>query len=357
MNPRAYQLLVFVILSWVLAAVKAAETEAPEPSTKKTEGAAASSPHIEFERLLHDFGDVAPDSVSYCTFTFKNTGTGTLHIAEVTATCTCTTPDVGEKKDYAPGESGEIRVRLHAYNHTGTIAQGIFVSSNDSSRPEAELAIRAEVPAAVRITPKVLIFSSINSTEAKNAGADGMVVLDTAITLASADHKPFAITGFSSVGDLFTIDFDPKKQADTHTLYPKVNLGLLNKYPDGYLVFTVNHPSCKSLQVEYNSSKEFEVTPGVLVFRNAVAGEVQKQTLQLVCKYRLPVEIETVTSDKNIASMVSQKSNGYGLDFDIQVVPPPKTGPGRVFSDILHVKIKGKEPIDVPCRGFYKAGS
>lgn len=65
---------------------------------------------IEFNKLVHDFGDITLNSGKHkYTFTFKNTSTSPLVIQTVISSCGCTTP-VWTKNPVKPGESGKIEI-------------------------------------------------------------------------------------------------------------------------------------------------------------------------------------------------------------------------------------------------------
>jgi hypothetical protein len=346
--PLSISLLLTPIFFVCVAADSTPTTNATETSPDKSV-----LPHIRFDRLIHDFGDVLPGSTNYCTFTFTNIGPGTLHITGANATCSCTTPVLEDKKEYAPGGFGQIKVQLHAYNRVGPISQNVFVYSDDPDNPDAQLAIHAEVPAAVRVTPKSITLTLIGDG-AKNAEANDEVSLGTELTLKSADGKPFAVTGVSSVGDLFVVDFDPHKIAREHAFSPRVKVALLRQFPVGYLVFKTDHPVCKSVEVQYTSLKEIEISPAVVMVRNAVVGEPQKQTVHMLVSDEQPVEMDPASSDKGIVRIVSKSRTNMGFDFEVEITPPAKEERARVFADVLHLRIRNKEAIDIPCRGFYK---
>jgi hypothetical protein len=101
-------------------------------------------PRIEFESILYNFGDVAPDSWNVCEFTFKNTGDEILRIGKIRTTCGCTVATL-EKNVYEPGEQGVIKVKYHCGLKDGSRNKHIYVSSNDKEQPQVKLIIEANV--------------------------------------------------------------------------------------------------------------------------------------------------------------------------------------------------------------------
>ena len=79
-------------------------------------------------------------------FKFKNTGDTEAKIASVKSSCSCTTPKL-EKKNFAPGESGEVNVTFTIGARTGLQAKTIVVESNDPNRP---ITINANVVVDIR---------------------------------------------------------------------------------------------------------------------------------------------------------------------------------------------------------------
>jgi hypothetical protein len=314
-----------------------AKTEVNQPPVSP-----ASNARIKFDALEHDFGKVSPDSINNCRFTFTNVGKDVLKIDRLQGTCKCTVPDL-QKKEYAPGETGEITVEFHAPKYQGDTSQQVMVFSNDSNTPKAQLEIKAYVELQVAVTPEHLTLSLI----ATDGGA-------SPITLTSLDGKKFAITKIESQGDVISIAFDPNNISEKHVFNPVVNIDNLRKYLNGYVVFDINHPKCNSARIPYSCLKELEASPSVIIIRNAVVGEIQKRTIYLTSNYNQPIEIESISSDKGIIKVIGQEKTENRFKFDVEIAPPLQDGKSRVFSDTLHIKIKDKEQLDVSCRGFYK---
>jgi len=64
---------------------------------------------LEFDKVLHDFGDVEAEVENKTSFTVKNTGNKPLIISDVSSSCGCTTPKKPEAP-IPPGQSDEIVV-------------------------------------------------------------------------------------------------------------------------------------------------------------------------------------------------------------------------------------------------------
>jgi hypothetical protein len=99
---------------------------------------------ITFEKLIHDFGKVKPETDNRYKFKFTNTGKKPLIISDVKASCGCTTPYKPEKP-ILPGESDYIDVNFHPKaSQSGDISKTITVQSNIKTKI-SELQIKAIV--------------------------------------------------------------------------------------------------------------------------------------------------------------------------------------------------------------------
>ena len=359
MNKRFYNFIIFIVVAQLLFCSAAfaksanpkkppmpAKTEVNQPAAAEKSAEAPSVPdsnvRIKFDTLSHDFGKVGPESDNNCEFKFTNVGKGVLKIDRLQGTCKCTVPDL-QKKEYAPGESGEITVQFHAPKYQGDTSQHVMVFSNDANNPRVELEIKAYVQLQVQVKPEQINLSLVDP----NAGT-------TPITISSLDGEKFAITKVESFGDVVSFAIDPNNISDKHILKPVVEMVNLRKNLNGSILFTINDPKCKEVRVQFSCLKEYETSPSVIFIRNAIVGEIQKRTIYLTSNYNQPIEIESVTSDKGIIKVINQEKTENRFKFDVEIAPPLPDGKSRVFSDTLRIKIKGKEQLDVACSGFYK---
>jgi len=340
-------LLIVLTLSYQADAAKRSKEIKSPKSDNKTIYAEPNAPvgHIKFDTMVHDFCEVSPDSINNCSFKFTNTGPGRLIITQTSGTCKCTVPELS-KKEYNVGESGEITVSFHAPNYAGPTSQNVHVASNDPENPRAELTIKADVVSKVRIAPDTMNLSLL---DANNGGA-------VPLTIKSIDNQKFAILSVESQGDVFSAPIDPNNKSDTHIVYPKVNIDNLSRYLSGQLIFHIDHPDCKFVRVQYNCLKEFEASPSVIIIRDAEPNKPQERAIYLVSNYNQPINIESITADKGFVKVIKKEQTEHRYKIDVQVMPPPRQGQSRVFSDTLRIKIKDKPEISIACRGFYRAG-
>ena len=158
--------------------IKEKTIPAPKPKAQPEKAVNAvekkGTPRIVFAKTSHDFGVMTPDKYYNTEYKFTNAGTGELIVKSPSSTCVCTVPEL-KKKNYAPGESGTIKIKYHAQKTAGTVNRNIEVRSNDPKTPAVKCFIKGSVELAVTVHPKTLKFS----LKEENAGAIPIVIKST----------------------------------------------------------------------------------------------------------------------------------------------------------------------------------
>lgn len=340
---RNYRLLNSLVLGCILLlpgchgqSAMAEESGPPQPA----ETAAAvnePAPTIEFEKVVHDFGQIDMGTTNVCEFKFTNTGNALLKITNITKTCGCTPYDLA-KSDYEPSESGSLKVSYTAGKTAGSVTKHLSVYSNDKKNPQVELAIKAQIVSKVDYEPKNLDLS----LKAENAGCPQ-------ITITSLDDQAFAIKQFRSTADCITADIDYSAQATKFVIQPKVDIEKLKDYLDGRIYITLTHPGCDSLIIPFTTPAKFKLTPLTLVVLNAVPQRPVPKELWIISNYDEDFEVESVSSQKGTVKVIRQEKLDKRYKFDLEITPPADK---RFFTDVFYVNIKGGQQLEVPCRGF-----
>jgi hypothetical protein len=105
----------------------AAKVKAFEAEEKAKKEAITS---MSFDKMLHDFGNVKPESDNTCKFKVTNTGKKPLIIEKVSASCGCTTPHKPEGP-ILPGQSDYIEVGFHPKpGQVGEISKTVTIEAN-----------------------------------------------------------------------------------------------------------------------------------------------------------------------------------------------------------------------------------
>ena len=102
-----------------------------------------SGPEIEFEKIVHDYGDVPYNGDGKCEFRFTNTGDEPLLIQKPKSSCGCTIPS-WPQVPILPGESDVIKVSYRT-NRAGNFNKTVTVTSNAIKNSTVVLRIKGRV--------------------------------------------------------------------------------------------------------------------------------------------------------------------------------------------------------------------
>lgn len=91
------------------------------------------APVIEFDKLVHDYGDIQQHGDGQCEFTFTNKGKEPLILSNVRSSCGCTVPE-WPRQPVLPGQSDVISVKYDT-KRVGVINKSIHVYSNATESP------------------------------------------------------------------------------------------------------------------------------------------------------------------------------------------------------------------------------
>ena len=103
----------------------------------------AIGPEIEFEKVVHDYGEIPFNGNGECEFRFTNTGNEPLLIQKPKSSCGCTIPS-WPNEPILPGESDGIKVTYRT-NRAGNINKTVTVTSNALKNSNVVLRIKGRV--------------------------------------------------------------------------------------------------------------------------------------------------------------------------------------------------------------------
>lgn len=159
-----------------------APVQATAPATPVPTGPSAK---IEFSELTHEFGVISDEKEVETAFKFTNKGDSDLEIKNIQGSCGCTVPQL-EKKIYAPGESGEIKVKYNPHNRRGPQHTNVTVTTNDPAKAQVVLGVKSEVKPTIMTDPQVAALGQIER------GKPGKTMIK--ITSRKLDFVPTQIT-------------------------------------------------------------------------------------------------------------------------------------------------------------------
>lgn len=312
----------------------------PEPTTGQEEAettlqAGQPVPKITFVNLVHDFGEVPPRMKQVGEFEFTNTGNGLLKITEVKKCCGVVAKL--DKEEFAPGESGVLKVEYRPGQRAGTMSKKLYVSSNDEQSPKVALSIKAKIVPKVAYEPqrmKLLL-------KGENAGCPE-------ITLTSLDNQPFSINGFKSTRDGITADIDSSVEATKFVLQPEVDFEKMQSRSGGIISINLTHPQCDTVSIYFSVLPRFQSKPRSITISNAERQKPIVKKIIVQSNYGEEFEIESTSSKNGFVKFLGQEKIPNGYQLDVEITPSPTNDTGR-FMDRVYVNIKGQEKLEIAC--------
>ena len=137
-----------------------------QPAATPAAAPVTGKPQLVFEEMSHDFGKIADTNVVDAEFKFTNRGDSPLVFTlPLKASCGCTAgnprspknPNV-DQAEWAPGESGFIKVSYNPSGKHGDVNQRVTCNTNDPQQPEQILQIHAFVKTTISFDPPLVSF-------------------------------------------------------------------------------------------------------------------------------------------------------------------------------------------------------
>jgi hypothetical protein len=97
------------------------------------------------------------DKVTIAKFRFSNVGTSPVKITDLRPSCGCTTALL-EKKEYAPGESGEIDAKFKFDGRVGHQEKWIIVTTDWVPPQPTILRFTVSIPESITIQPQLVLW-------------------------------------------------------------------------------------------------------------------------------------------------------------------------------------------------------
>ncbi|MBN2314714.1 MAG: DUF1573 domain-containing protein [Sedimentisphaerales bacterium] len=364
MKPNRLTCVILLILTCVLFLQTGCEDEYAEPRelspewfdrfpepVEWTTASATPKPslkvaRIAFEKVVHDFGVIGPETQNFCEFKFKNTGDGILKIEEVTKDCGCT-PFELDKTEFAPGESGTLKVNYVTDTQLGPATKELTIHSNDIKNPEVILAVKATITATIDYEPKMLSLM----LKSENAGCPPL-------TITSIDDRPFSISYIQSTNNCITADFDPSVESTRFELQPKVNMDTLETILNGTVEIGLTHPECKKISVAVRTKPRFTMTPRSLTIRNATPNTVITKKIRIINNYGEAFSFDTPKSKNgSITVLNTTVIPDRGYELDLQITPPAIEDTRKTFSEELSLDLSSGLQLNIPCYVFYSGAT
>ena len=304
----------------------------PKPTTPPSE--------IKFEETSLDFGKVGPGIVVKKEIKFQNAGQGILKIIEIVQCCGLSAS--ADKEQYAPGETGILKVQLNAPGNIGLFNKELKVHSNDPVNPKVIIKISSEVIQKVLWEPEnIKLF-----LDQENAACPKL-------SIKCIDGQEFAITGINSTGNCVTADYNPTVKKTEHVLDLKVDMKKLPEQMEGEINVKMNHPEGNLAKIYFKVVQKYEIKPSLLTLKNLKENEIRKETIQIIGNYSKDFEIESTSSEKNTVKMVDYKKIENGYEMNIEITPQLQQNDDLRVIDNFYINIKGEKPLVLECYEYF----
>ncbi len=169
----------------------------------------ASFAQLRWEQTTRSFERAPGDPAVEAAFAFKNTGSTSIAITKLKTSCGCTAAQL-KKRDYAPGESGEVLAKFTIAGRRGLHVVSVTATTDDASQPPTVLSLRVNIADAVKLEPELVWWRVGAAAEAKSvrfAVEPGRQVRVRAIT--SSNPKIAAKLVTLAAGSSYAISIRP----------------------------------------------------------------------------------------------------------------------------------------------------
>ncbi len=186
---------------------------------------APGKPHsaLAFEQYMVDLGKISPRNEVFARFGFVNIGAAPVTIREFRPSCGCLNPRL-DKKEYAPGESGEFLLRVRTAGETpGPKEFRLDVKYDDPAPREVALVFRVDLPEyQVQVRPRALIFYQL-----------GQSPITQELTIIDQRTKPLELEGATSSTSLARVERGDSDFDEDGTLRQRVRVTIPDAVPPG----------------------------------------------------------------------------------------------------------------------------
>ena len=129
---------IFVVASLLItfSCKKDAESLEEKAATSLQENAKVPRTKIEFDKEIHDFGQIDQGEIVETTVNVKNVGNNNLYIVDAQGSCGCTVPEV-TKEAIKPGESAPINVKFDSNGKSVEVTKTVMITCNTEKAVES----------------------------------------------------------------------------------------------------------------------------------------------------------------------------------------------------------------------------
>lgn len=310
-----------------------------------------------FESTDVDFGNISDDVVKEAEFKFTNAGTGPLEITNTQGSCGCTVGTL-DKRVYAPGETGSIKVTFNPAHKRDQQHTTVTVTTNDGTRPQTVLNIKSFVKPLVSVEPQ---FALLNQIAKGQTGSTKVTITSRIPDLKILSVTPNVAYVDAVVGEMKEIEVNGEKVNQwelTITTNPNAPVGPVNA---GMSIRTSDEKRVLTVNTTGEVVGDVMVTPARVQLANLSPGAPISAQFTLSARNGKAFKV-LKTDDAPVSARAFSK-----IEFreDTSTTPPSyiitMTGQtsdqgGQVAGQILvATDVPGEEQVKVPYFGFARA--
>jgi Protein of unknown function (DUF1573) len=179
-----------VLMSLGISGLAQASDGTRSPSTSRPASSSGNKAgDLVFTENSFDFGRAVRGQILTHVFNFKNTGSQVLRILGVHASCGCTLVEVNQEKQYAPGESGTVKVALDTTNFTGAIVKTVTIMTSEALLPDRILTMRVMIDEEFVVDPPLVDFGEVFAQDSPTRIVNISPVRDSKTELVSVSQS------------------------------------------------------------------------------------------------------------------------------------------------------------------------
>lgn len=126
---------------------------------------------LEWKKTTITYQAKAEDESVTALFHFINSGKKPIRILSTKSSCGCTVAEL-DKKEFAPGEMGVVRVKFTFGERTGQQTKQIQIYTDDAKALTYLLALQVEIPKFLSLQPQLLFWTKGEAPVAKSTIVD-----------------------------------------------------------------------------------------------------------------------------------------------------------------------------------------
>jgi hypothetical protein len=316
---------------------------------------------IEFEAVEHDFGTISDDQQIEYEFKFTNKGVGPLEITNTHGSCGCTVGSL-EKRVYQPGEGGSIKVSFNPAGKRDQQHTTVTVASNDATKPQTVLNIKALVRPLVMIEPQ---FAMLNQVPKARGGSTkltissriaGLSILSATPSVAYLDAK---VSGEREV----EVNGETLRQWDLEVVArPEAPVGNIAGVVQ---VRTSDEKRVLTVSATGEVVGDVMVTPRQVQIAGIAPGQAINTQVTLKSRNGMPFRVIRVdelpsgpnSSVKTFSNMdVKQDTSTTPPSYILTLTGTASESGGQVAGQlVVRTDVKGEEEVRVPYFGYVRA--